>query len=100
MRWLFLVVLSAVLMAQQFPDLPKDEDSFDRLPNGKSQSEAIIKSDHEKSLKDLDEMKKLIESVYEDVEKNTQHVVSVQTLKKLSDIEKKARNIRNRMTRN
>ncbi len=100
MRWLLAIVFAVSLSAQQFPDLPKDPDEPVRLPDGKLQSEAIIKSEHEKSLKDLAELRKLIDEVQEEVEKNTQHVVSVQTLKKLSEIEKRAKNIRSRMTRN
>lgn len=100
MRWFWVIFLAIGLSAQQFPDLSKDDDIPARLPDGKLQTEAIIKSEHERSLKELSDLKKLIDEVYEEVEKSTQHVLAVQTVKKLTEIEKKAKKIRSRMTRN
>ena len=70
-----------------------------KLPDGRSQREAILKADHEKSLKDADELVRLSEELKSDLEKNDRHVLSVNTLKKLDDIEKVTRRIRGRMKR-
>lgn len=70
-----------------------------RTPDGRNRTEMILKSDHEASLKDVDTMRKLIEDVKIDMEKNDRHVLSVGTLKKLDDIEKLSKRIRGRMKR-
>lgn len=70
-----------------------------RTPDGRNRTEMILKADHEASLKDVDTMRKLIEDVKIDMEKNDRHVLSVGTLKKLDDIEKLSKRIRGRMKR-
>ncbi|HEU0123265.1 MAG TPA: hypothetical protein VFQ91_22240 [Bryobacteraceae bacterium] len=70
-----------------------------RTPDGRNRTELILKADHEASLKDIDAMKKLVEEVKIDMEKNDRHVLSVATLKKLEDIEKLSKKVRGRMKR-
>lgn len=70
-----------------------------RLPDGRSQREEILKADHEKSLKDADELMKLSEELKIELEKNDRHVVSVSMLKKLDEMEKLVKRIRGRMKR-
>jgi hypothetical protein len=85
----------------QFPDAssPHAQTEEKRLPNGKLQSEEILKADHEANLKDLDKMKKLVESVQADLTKNKGHVLSLQAVKDLEEVEKIARRVRGRMKR-
>ncbi len=71
-----------------------------RLPDGRSQTEAILKADHEKMLKDAGELLRLAEDLKMELEKNDRHVVSVGMLKKTEKIEKLAKRIRSRLTRN
>lgn len=99
MRWFFAVLVVAVLSAQEFPEHQKKDEPI-RLPNGKLQSEEILKEEHAKALKEAGEMKKLVDEFYEDLEKNGPHVVSVQMLKRLDEIEKKAKKIKSRISRN
>lgn len=70
-----------------------------RLPNGKSQRDAIVKADYKKNLEDAAELAKLAEEVKADFEKDDAHIVSIKTLKKTEDIEKLAKNIRSRLKR-
>jgi hypothetical protein len=70
-----------------------------RLPNGKLQSEEILKEDYKKNLKDAQDLIELAESLKTGLEKNEQHVLSLADLKKTEDIEKIARRIRGRMRR-
>lgn len=90
------LILTAVLCVQaqapKFPDEPK-------LPDGRSQKEEILKSEHAKSLQDADELFKLSEELKIDLEKNDRHVVSVATIRKLEEIEKLAKRIRGRLKR-
>lgn len=79
--------------AQQREDEPR------RLPDGRSQTEAILKADHKKMLEDAAELLRLAEDLKMELEKNDRHVVSVGMLKKTEEIEKLAKRIRGRLTR-
>lgn len=76
------------------PDRPTEED---RLPNGKLQSDEILKAEYQANLKDAAELMQLAEQLKLDLEKNETHVLSMATLKKTDDIEKLARRIRTRL---
>lgn len=104
LRGLILLALSAFMVFPQSP-FPADRPPHtsnppsDRLPDGRSRTEEILKADHAQSLKDLDELKKLTEEVKIEFEKNDRHVLSVGALKKLEEMEKLAKKIRSRMKR-
>jgi hypothetical protein len=70
------------------------------LPNGKSQKDEILKSEHQQNLKDAAELADLAEQLKIDLEKNDRYVVSMATIKKTDDIEKLAKRIRARMRHN
>jgi hypothetical protein len=89
-----LVFAAAPAFAQVTP-----EQREIRLPSGKLQKEEILKADHEKSLEDASELLKLAEELNIELEKNDRHVLSVDTLKKLDNIEKLAKKIRSRLKR-
>jgi len=74
----------------------QDEPDY-RLPDGKSQKEAILKAEHEKNLKDAAELAELAEQLKADLEKNDRYILSMSTLKKTDDIEKLAKRIRARL---
>lgn len=105
MRYLIALLLAVAAAPGQFPNSPRssppriEERQDIRLPDGKLQSEAIIKAQHEKSLEEVQEMKKLILDFTDEFEKSDRHVVSVQTVRKLEEIEKRAKRIRTRLTR-
>jgi hypothetical protein len=69
------------------------------LPDGRSQSEEILKADHKASLKDAGDLVKLAEELKIELEKNDRHILSVQLIKKTEEIEKLAKRIRSRMRR-
>lgn len=97
-----LICLIAVLFCAGFaqtphPRIPPEEE--EKLPNGKSQREEILKADHKKNLEDATELLRLAEEVKADLEKGDRYIVSVKTLKKTEDIEKLAKNIRGRLKR-
>jgi hypothetical protein len=76
----------------------KDKDEV-RLPNGKSQKQEILKSEHKKSQEEAAEMLALAQELKDELEKGTHQVVDLRLIKKAEDIEKLARNIKNRMKR-
>ena len=73
-----------------------DEDEV-ILPNGKSQKDEILKSEHQQNLKDAAELADLAEQLKIDLEKNDRYVLSMATIKKTDDIEKLAKRIRARL---
>ena len=76
-----------------------DSGNDPKLPDGTSQQEAILKQDHEMSLKEADELIKFAESLKADLHKNDRHLLSVSTLKSLDSIERIAKRIRKRLKR-
>jgi hypothetical protein len=83
----------------QLPRKPGDPEEPPRLPNGKSQQDAILKADHEKDIADARELSRLASELQDELEKGSAHVLSVATLKKTEDIEKLAKKIRGRLKR-
>ena len=97
-------VTASLLPAQRLPldpdnpnAAPNPEDI--RLPNGKKQTDEILKADYEKNLSDARDLTGLARSFEEDLEKNEAFVLSISSLKKLDDMEKLTRRIRARMKR-
>jgi hypothetical protein len=91
--------LLAAAWAQDPVRSPRSQPEEKRLPDGKLQSEEILKADHQANLKDLESMQRAISSVLEDLKKNDRHVLSIQSLRQLEEIEKTARRVRGRMQR-
>lgn len=98
---MFLLVVLTSLFAQLPPDSPppRHEDPPVRLPNGKLQSEEILKDDYKRNLKDAQDLIDLAESLKMSMEKGEQHVLSLGDIKKTEEIEKLAKRIRGRMRR-
>jgi len=99
---MLLVAVLPVLFGQLPPDAsnpPRHEEAPVRLPNGKLQSEEILKEDYKKNLKDAQDLIDLAESLKTSMEKGEQHVLSLNDLKKTEEIEKLAKRIRSRLRR-
>jgi hypothetical protein len=79
---------------------PAAQDDGPRLPNGKSQRDAILKADHEQNLKDVARIEELAEELKQELEKNDRFVVSMSSLKKTDEIEKLVKKVRSRLRRN
>jgi hypothetical protein len=100
--FLTLLALPSSQFAQSEPPLsplPDDKPPLVRLPNGRTQRDAILKADHAHNIEDVNEIIRLAGDLKTDFEKNTEYVLSVQDMKKLDDIEKLTRRIRARMKR-
>ena len=91
--------LAAGQTSAQPPTRPEDEPWNRKLPNGRSMSEALIKEDHERNLADLKKMRNLIGEVEKEIEKTGGQVVSMDNLKRLEELEKTSKRIRDRMRR-
>ena len=86
-----------MLLAQN-PSITDDPDV--KLPSGKSQKEEIIRVDYQRNLRDAGELARLSQEIKDDLEKGDRYLVSLKTLKKLDDVEKLSKDIRQRLRRN
>jgi len=77
----------------KLPDNNEDQ----RLPDGRSQKNAIAKQQHEEALKDADQLCGMADELREELRKAGTFVVPVSAVKKTEDIEKLARKIRGRL---
>jgi hypothetical protein len=98
MRYLGLFLLTVCVLLAQSPSV-KDESEV-KLPNGKSQKDEIIRVDYERNLRDAGQLARLSEEIKDDLEKGDRYLVSTKTLKKLDDVEKLSKDIRQRLRRN
>lgn len=98
-RFALLLLAAFLSAAPQRPQPPPEEDELRRLPNGRLQSEEIRKANHKDNLRDLEQIRMLAESVQSEIEKNEGHVLSLANLKKLEEVERLSRKIRDRMRR-
>lgn len=76
---------------------PDGESVKGKLPNGKSQMDEILKSDHAKSLEDLKQITEISQALAAEMEHDTSHVLSLNSIRKTEEIEKLARRVRSRM---
>jgi hypothetical protein len=95
-RSALILSLAAVSVLGQFGP-PRVVVQEDRLPNGKSQRDEIAKAEYEQNLKDAARLAKAAEEFKAGLEKDTRFVLSVDSLKKIDDIEKLAKQIRSRL---
>jgi hypothetical protein len=97
LRHILLLFVMATVSQPQQPTVPLTRQEEARLPNGKSQRDAILKAEHEQNLKDASKLMELAEELKQDLEKNDRFVLSMATLKKTDEIEKLAKKIRSRL---
>lgn len=89
--------LAATLAGAQ--TLPGDEPPDRRMPDGRTQTEVILKADYDSNVRDARELTELAKSIELDFEKSDQNVLSLTLLKKLDDVEKITKRIRARVKR-
>jgi hypothetical protein len=95
--WPFFALLFSA-RAQVRPGRPGQTEPEDiKLPDGRSQREAILKAAHAQSLEDTRAIRRLADEILEELEKNDRHVLSIPVLKKTEEIEKLARRLRGRL---
>lgn len=89
----------AILLAQfpQTPPVDRPDAREKRLPNGKLQSEELLKDEHKRTLRDVDEITRLAAEIRAELEKNEHHVLSIGLLKKFDEIEKITKRARSRV---
>ena len=78
------------------PKLPELDDD-PRLPDGKSQKNAIAKEQHEQALKDADQLVAMAQDLRDEIKQAGTFVVPLSSVKKTEEIEKLAKRIRGRL---
>jgi hypothetical protein len=79
--------------------IAQERDKPARLPDGRSRELMILKEDHEKSLADIAEIRRLAAELEEEITAQTAHVTSLDSLHKAEKIEDLAQRIQKRMKR-
>ena len=82
---------------QQRLPLPPNPAEDSKLPNGKSQKDAIAKHEHEEMLKDAQDLVTAAQELRSELQKAGDYVVPVSSLKRTEEIERLARRIRGRL---
>jgi flagellar basal body rod protein FlgF len=90
-----LVAMAAGMVLYSQVAVPEE----DKVRLKRSQIEAMLKADHEKSIEEAGQLVKLSQQLQEELEKSDRHVLSMTAMKKAEEIEKLAKRIRNRMKR-
>jgi len=93
---------AATFAQQQEPDprrtIPEHDPGEDvKLPNGKSQKDAISKQAHEDALKEVESLIRIAEGLRDELKHSGEYVVAVTSLRKTEEIEKLARQIRGKL---
>jgi hypothetical protein len=96
-RLIVLLLLLAGSVASQLPRETDRPETPARMPNGKLQSEEILKEEHERSLEDIAKLIKIAEELEDELIKNDRHVLSISSLKKAEEIEKLAKRLKGRI---
>ena len=79
------------------PRLPGEEDEDRKLPNGKSQKNAIAEDQHKKAIAEADQLVKLAQQLRDELGKAGDFVVPVSSIRRTEAIEKLAKQIRSRL---
>jgi hypothetical protein len=93
------ILAAGVVRAQTLtPEIIHGDDvAPKRLPNGKLQTDAILKDQYDQNVKDARELASLAKSIELELDKNDQNVLSLGMLKKLEDIDKISKRMQSRI---
>lgn len=81
------------------PGFPPRTDPPKRLPDGRLLTEAIIKQDYERNLRELEEMERLLEHIEETLRKSAAGKAGGGPLRELEQVERLSKRIHARMRR-
>ena len=106
-RWLlclcFTLFATSFALSWQLPPGAREQkpgESPDiKLPDGKSQRDAIVKDEFKRNLKDVEKLATLANELKEAMEASDAHIVSLKIIKQTEEIEKLAKTIRGRLKR-
>lgn len=91
--------LPALAGSQLPPGFPAPTEKPKRLPDGRLQSEAIIKEDYERNMRDLEEMEKLLAEIHAELERSALGKAGRGVFRGLESVERLSKRIHGRMRR-
>lgn len=98
-RALLISPVLPALASQLPPGFPPPTEPPKRLPDGRLQSEAIIKQDYERNLRELEELEGLLTSIRKELEKTAPGKTSREVFRSLEAVERLSKRIHARMRR-
>ena len=93
-RALWITALAAAASAQD-----QREPLSEKLPDGRSRDLQLAKRDHEKALEGVAKIRRLARQVEESLTESTEHVLNLDALEMLEQIEELTRDVRKRLKR-
>ena len=78
---------------------PPDRINYPDRPEAAKVPDAILRADHERALKDADDLMKLAAAVQSDFHYNDRNVLNISTVKNLDEIQRIVKRIRKRLRR-
>ena len=93
-RALWITALAATASAQD-----QREPLSEKLPDGRSRDLQLAKRDHEKALEGVAKIRRLARQVEESLTESTEHVLNLDALEMLEQIEELTRDVRKRLKR-
>ena len=93
-RALWITALAAAASAQE-----QREPLSEKLPDGRSRDLQLAKRDHEKALEGVAKIRRLARQVEESLTESTEHVLNLDALEMLEQIEELTRDVRKRLKR-
>lgn len=79
------------------PGQTRSPNNNDRLPNGKSRSNAIAEDEHKHAMEEADQLVRMAQDLQKQLHEAGKYVVPMQAVKDTHEIEKLARKIRGRL---
>lgn len=80
-------------------DAPLGVDRLKRMPDGRSRTLMILKSDVEKSSADMAKVIELATALQKDIERNQFHTVDLRSVRKAEEILKLVKRVKSRLSR-
>lgn len=99
MRRLLIIALALPLLGWQNPPPLPGQEEPKRLPDGRLQSEVILKAEHEKNVEDMDKILALLDGVARELQAETPARNNAALSKDLEEVERLAKRVRTRMVR-
>ncbi len=97
----YAALLLLVSFAGSFAQTSQQKSPADiTLPNGKLWGDVIAQADHERNLKDAQNLAQLTAEIRDDIEHGDKFVLSLKTLRKVEEAEKLLKDLRARMRKN
>lgn len=98
-RAFLLAALPGPVLPAVPPGFPTPGDPPKRLPDGRLQSEAILKADYERNLRELERVETLLKEVLKELRKTQPGKAAREVFRALEEVERLSKRVHGRMRR-